>query len=279
MKPLTYFPRPLTTVAPRDLLLLETLPTGTRTKALEIGTGSGSSLLRLANWFGSLHGVDVSTGPIQRLRRQLQQCSAPVRDVELFALDFCDPDAARGLPGRYDLVFSCDTLEHVQLPARFVANVYRALKPGGSAFITYPNENPERAHGITWFEKRCDLERLFLAAGFKQSRIEIQTLRMNRWAEWVFQLGWLWPRYLAKLAVHWNRGKGTIQEPPQTFDQTEFFAAASKLEHVAPAINAYCWIVLKLMSLARPVYEIRVAPDVIWDTQVLIRAVRDDSGS
>ena len=45
-------------------------------------------------------------------------------------------DLSRGRPDereRYDLVFSRMTLEHVRHPARFHANVYRLLRPGGRA--------------------------------------------------------------------------------------------------------------------------------------------------
>ena len=71
MPRLPYFPRPLATVAPRDLLLLESLPIRPTDVALEVGTGSGSSMIRLAGAVAAMHGVDVAEAPIERLRRSL----------------------------------------------------------------------------------------------------------------------------------------------------------------------------------------------------------------
>ena len=71
MPRLTYFSRPLATVAPRDLLLSEHLHPRSTDAALEIGTGSGSSLFRFSEFVQTLHGADVSSGPIERIRRFL----------------------------------------------------------------------------------------------------------------------------------------------------------------------------------------------------------------
>jgi hypothetical protein len=49
---------------------------------------------------------------------------------------------------------------------------------------------------------------------------------------------------------------------------------ASRLEPLAPVINAYCWGVMRLMTLTGPVYEFSQAPEIIWDTEILMRATR-----
>jgi SAM-dependent methyltransferase len=283
MSSLAYFPRPLATLAPRDLLLLERLALRSTDTALEIGTGSGSSLFRLAGSVATLHGVDVAPGPVERIRRVLTGSNkAAFRTTEVFVLDFCEVGAARSLPRRYDVIFSCDTVEHVPDPAAFFVNVYDALEPGGRVFITYPNEHPRHAHGITYFESRLELEQLMCAAGFSSERIEIRTLRMGKLAERVMQMGWLLPRAIAKkawglLTAKRSRhlpGNAHRENAPQTFDETDFFAAADRLEPMAPLINAYCWAVMELMSLAEPVHAELPAPEIIWDTRILIRASR-----
>ena len=282
MKSPSYFARPLATVAPRDLLLLQFLEPKPTDVTLEIGTGSGSSLFRLAEAVAALHSLDISVGTIERLRPFFAKARGPLQSVQLFVADFCQPDAAAHLPTRYDLIFSCDTLEHVADPGAFLANVYRALNPGGRAFLVYPNEHPSHAHGITFFERREMLTELLRKAGFAAAQIEIQTFRMTRGARGVLDLGWRWPRRLGKKALRLVRRQHSSAQPapaggteaPQTFDQTDFFSVANRLEPLAPLINAYCWGLMRLMTWTGPVYRLFPAPEIIWDHQILMRATR-----
>lgn len=274
MNSLAYFPRPLATVAPRDLLLQQCVEFAASHSVLEVGTGSGSSLFRFANAVKAYHGIDISHGPVERLKSAVAQRRKPYKDVQLFALDFCKPDAAGELPGTYDLVFSCDTLEHVENPQAFLDNVYEAVKPGGQAFITYPNEHPSRAHGITYFERREDVSGLLINAGFEPSEIEIETVNMAPFAERVLAVGWRWPQKLAKAVIYRLVAGNKPADAPQTFEQTDFFTLANRLEPLAPAINAYCWLILRAMAATGHVYRMAAAPEEIWDTRILIRAAR-----
>jgi 2-polyprenyl-3-methyl-5-hydroxy-6-metoxy-1,4-benzoquinol methylase len=268
---LAYFPRPLATFAPRDLMLMQMLGVWHGESALEVGTGSGSTMFHLAPRLAQLDGVDISPGPLNRLRRALdQQVDPALRQVNLFQLDFCDPNAADRLPRRYDLVFSCDTLEHVPNPSAFFANTFRALEPGGRLFLTFPNESPQKAHGITAFQYRRELEEAVARAGFARDSITIDRVRMNERADWIAAAGWRWPRRAAKKLLHGFRSRPA----PQTFEQTDFFAASSKLERFAPLINAYCWCLMRLVGTDRQVYLTDPAPENIWDMQLLIRAAR-----
>ena len=274
MRNLAYFPHPLATVAPRDLLLLELLDLRSTDTALEIGTGSGSSFLRFARSVRTMHGADVSSGPIERLRRFLPRFREAGRELDLFVLDFCDPLLPTRTSARYDLIFSCDTIEHVPDPAQFFTNVYRLLKPGGRAFLTFPNERPEIAHGITFFDKRSTVAALLTGAGFQSTRLDIRNVSMTPNAKRVLKAGWQAPRAIGKKA--WTALNGGGNHAPQTFDETAFFSAADRLEPFAPLINAYSWAVLRLMSMAGPVYETSEAGEDIWNTQVLITASRAD---
>ena len=272
MTHLAYFPHPLATVAPRDLLLAEQLQPRQSDTALEIGTGSGSSLIRFSRLVGTMHGADVSKAPIERLRRFLPRFQGAGQKLDLFVLDFCDSTLPTRLTQRYDLIFSCDTVEHVPEPSRFFANVFQLLKPGGRAFVTFPNERPERAHGITFFDGRAAVEALLLNAGFRQEEFDIETVVMRPPAQKILRAGWHAPRAIGKKA--WAALNGSGSAAPQTFDETAFFSAADRLEPLAPVINAYSWAVLQLMSMAGPVYTTAPAGADIWDTQVLIRARR-----
>ena len=287
MKTPAYFSRPLATVAPRDLLLLEHLHPRPSDVALEIGVGSGSTLFRLARHVKAFHSLDISAETVERVRRAVAARPAGLEHTQLLVADFCAPDAPAALPTHYDLIFSCDTLEHVAQPGAFLANVYRALNPGGRLFLAYPNEYPDRAHGITFFERLSTLTDLLRRAGFPPEQTGVDTFRLTPGARRWLDLGWRLPRRFGKKVLRLVRrlrrsaapaenpnGLPPPSEAPQTFDRTDFFAAAHRLEPFAPVINAYCWAVMKLMSRAAPVYEILPAPEVLWDTEVLIRATR-----
>jgi SAM-dependent methyltransferase len=291
MKAPAYFAHPLATVAPRDLLLLQLLNPSRTDTALEIGTGSGSSLFRLSGSVGALHSLDISPGAIARICQFVRRRRTELENAQLFVADFCDPEAPARLPGRYDLIFSCDTLEHVAQPAAFFANLYRALKPAGRIFIAFPNEHPSIAHGITFFERQETLRELLERAGFAPDQIQVNAFRLTPTAERFLDLGWRLPRRLTKRFLRWVKGKIPagenpcpprdcgLQTPanpsePQTFGETDFFRWANRLEPLAPLINAYCWVVLVLMSLAAPVYEVLPAPEVLWNADILIRASR-----
>jgi SAM-dependent methyltransferase len=275
MKAPAYFPRPLATVAPRDLLLLQSLAVRPTDKVLEIGVGTGTSLLQLAGSAAALHGVDICQGPINRLQKTFGRLKRPFSDIRLFVADFTTPTAGSRLPCRYDLIFSCDTLEHVADPRAFLRNVYASLNHSGRAFITYPNEHPSRAHGITFVERRSTLLDMLTEAGFDPASVRIDALGMARIPDTILRLAWYLPRsFLKRMRRALRPRYAGPQGRPQTFDETDFYHLAGRLERAAPLINAYCWGVLQCMNLAGPVYRLRPAQEVIWDTRILIRAWR-----
>ena len=273
MTNLAYFPHPLATVSPRDLMLLELLEPRRTDTALEIGTGSGSSLLRFRQFVRTMHGADVARAPVERLRRFLPRFRESGGALDVFVLDFCDSTLPERVSTRYDLIFSCDTVEHVPHPDRFFANVYQLLKPGGRAFITFPNERPARAHGITFFDGRSTLEALLTCAGFAPDQIDIKKVSMCTGARRILRSSWETPGRAAKRALAAINGRSGLRAP-QTFDETTFFSLAEQFEPLAPILNAYSWVVLQLMSMMGPVFRASRADEEIWDTQVLIRATR-----
>ena len=267
---LPYFPRPLATVAPRDLLLWDFLQLSPSDSVLEIGVGTGSSIIRLAPRVREMHGADVAVGCVQRLSAALGHLNGRVPNAKVFVQDFCDDMLPPPLRERYDVIFSCDTVEHVSRPARFFRNVYQALKPGGRALITFPNEAPARAHGITWFERREALEHAIASAGFEPARIDLAEVRMASAASTVMGIAWKLPRKVCKLLMQLAR-KPPV---PQVFDDTDFFNLSSRFEAIAPAINLYSWAVMRVMSSTGAVYRTEPLPVEIWDRQILLRVSR-----
>lgn len=51
------------------------------------------------------------------------------------AVDFLDESAVAPLEGRFDLVISFDTLEHVRDPRRFCRHLVRAVRPAGHVYV------------------------------------------------------------------------------------------------------------------------------------------------
>ncbi len=75
----------------------------------------------------------------------------------------------------YDSAMATEVLEHVPEPARFMKEVHRVLKPGGTFFFTVPflwplHEVPHDEYRYTPFA----LQRIFKEAGFEE--IEIKAL-------------------------------------------------------------------------------------------------------
>ena len=269
---LPYFARPLATVAPRDLLLFELLELSPPDSLLESGIGTGSSMMRLAPRVSRVHGADVAGGAVERLKGALQRTNGRTRSMEVFVQDFCADDLPEAFHQRYDVVFSCDTVEHVPEPGRFFRNVHRALKPGGRAFITFPNESPERAHGITYFERREKIQELLSDAGFQTSETSLCSVRMAPVPAGVLRLAWRAPRRMGKALLHAVSPRAS--SAPQVFDDTDLYRWSSRLEPLAPLINFYSWLVMSAMARFGPVYRVQPLPERAWDNQILIRSSR-----
>jgi SAM-dependent methyltransferase len=104
-------------------------------QALEIGCGLGE----LATYLGSLSpsrlvAADFSPVAIEKaqanaLRLGLNNIDFVVEDIE--GLNFADET--------FDVVVSCETVEHVPNPEVAVQELARVLKPGGRLFLTTPN--------------------------------------------------------------------------------------------------------------------------------------------
>lgn len=101
------------------------------TAAVDIGCGDGLHLEWLSGYANDVFGSDYN---LTRLRRAAER--APVAG-RLFLADVTAYPAA---DEAFDLVFMNHVLEHVPDDALALAEVYRILRPGGTAVIGVPNE-------------------------------------------------------------------------------------------------------------------------------------------
>jgi SAM-dependent methyltransferase len=112
-------------------------------KVLDIGCGTGTTLLRLAEAVGpdgTVMGVDISEQQLGLARQRIEAAGAPQARVVL-------EDAAtyEFPPGRFDLAFTRFGVMFFADPVAAFSNIRRAMKPGGRlalAVFRPGSENP-----------------------------------------------------------------------------------------------------------------------------------------
>jgi 2-polyprenyl-3-methyl-5-hydroxy-6-metoxy-1,4-benzoquinol methylase len=105
-------------------------------RILEIGCGRGDFTCWLARESGNnaeVYGADFSTTAVHKAHafaksRQLR-ARWLVTDIQCIA----------ALPESFDVIFCCETLEHVPDPRKALAELVRVLRPGGRLFVSTPN--------------------------------------------------------------------------------------------------------------------------------------------
>ncbi len=109
---------------------------------LEVGCGSGDFSLYLAGLNARVTSVDSSSRAIATAQ---EKAKVQRRPVEFLRAD------AQSLPfddSRFDLIYSCECLEHIPSPMTAMNEFYRVLKPSGRLIIT--TENYSNAMLLAW---------------------------------------------------------------------------------------------------------------------------------
>ena len=105
---------------------------GNHLRALDVGCGTGAVLEELTALGFRAEGLDMS--PVAQGFCEKKGLSVRLGDAT--ALPF--PDAS------FDVVTALDVIEHVDQDEKAIEEIYRVLKPGGTAIITVP------AHAYLW---------------------------------------------------------------------------------------------------------------------------------
>ena len=111
---------------------------------LEIGCGRGDFSIFLHNQNANVSGCDFSEAAISIAKEKAKLKNLPIK---FFVAD------AQHLPlqdGLYDIIFSCECLEHIPNPQQALNEMYRILKPKGQAVIT--TENYSNGMIIPWIQ-------------------------------------------------------------------------------------------------------------------------------
>ncbi len=103
-------------------------------RVLELAPGHGYFGLSLLRRFPEAHltGVDISPASIVMSQSIAAEFGEHVVDYRLQDAMCLTDDYQNG----YDVVICGELLEHVPNPERILANVYKALRPGGLAYVT-----------------------------------------------------------------------------------------------------------------------------------------------
>lgn len=102
---------------------------------LEVGCGRGGFTRKLARQGARVTGCDFSWAALGATRSKLASAGAEGQ-ARLAQAD------AQHLPfasERFDVVVSCETIEHVPGVQAALCEMYRVARPGGSLFLTTPN--------------------------------------------------------------------------------------------------------------------------------------------
>jgi 2-polyprenyl-6-hydroxyphenyl methylase / 3-demethylubiquinone-9 3-methyltransferase len=122
---------------------------GPSASVLDVGCGAGFLSNHLAREGFAVTGLDASQDSIDVAARHDATKQAQYLLGDALRLPF--PDAS------FDVVCAMDFLEHVEEPAKAVAEMARVLKPGGTFFFHTFNRNPLAwlviIKGVEWFVK------------------------------------------------------------------------------------------------------------------------------
>lgn len=130
----------------------------TMQKALNLGTGEGDYDRMIAAHCKELIGCDVNEEDLAHARH-LNSDVANLHYEPNNALALSYPTAT------FDLLVSCEVIEHVGQPEKMVQEMARVLRPGGIAIMTFPSrEFPITYDPVNrfwqWFKKPTDKENL-----------------------------------------------------------------------------------------------------------------------
>jgi len=220
----------------RDYLILENLRLGKNLSILEIGCGLGSIIDMVVGKVKEYYGVDIAFEVINYLNLLYKDNDS----VNLYCLDVCKNSSF--LNKKFDVIFSTDTLEHVESPQGYFNFIKKHLKSDGVALITYPNESKDKHHGITWFNYKQDLLEIIDRGGLKvDALVEV---KKTLWHSFIKKFLWKFPKLII------SRQKGS----PQTFEQTEAFKIAKSTGIRTNVFTFYATAVTKLAAIF-PLYR------------------------
>jgi len=239
--------------AARDYLILENLPLiNEELTVLEIGVGTGSTLKKIFSRAKEFCGVDISEETINILKRRHNNDDR----ISFHCLNVCGNIS---LNKKFNIIYSADTLEHIEKPLEFFNFIRKHLDADGIGLITFPNESREKHHGITWFNRKSDL--LKLIDSLDLQIIDFSEVIPTFWHQLIRRFLWDLPKSLVS-----RKRKDFL---PQTFDQTEGFDIFRKNTFKSKLLANYARTVTGLAGIF-PLYKLSEIGEEISNKILLI---------
>ncbi|QDT01667.1 putative methyltransferase YcgJ [Rubripirellula lacrimiformis] len=125
-------------VARKQVLKACEIKPGERIADVGAGTGFYSQLFaKTTGWDGWVYSVDIAPKFLQHIAKR-----ATDDGIENLTTVLGTDVSIRLPPESVDMVFICDTYHHFEQPAKSLASIYRALKPGGRLIMIDFNRIP-----------------------------------------------------------------------------------------------------------------------------------------
>lgn len=113
---------------------------------LDVGCGNGTYMTAFGQAGAAISGLEVNPTLVELAQQTLDSQGVKGSAVLYDGFTFPFSDAS------FDFVFSVSTLEHVSDHRAVLNEMARVLKPGGKAYISYPNRwRPLETHTGIWF--------------------------------------------------------------------------------------------------------------------------------
>uniref|UniRef100_A0A0A1XS60 Ubiquinone biosynthesis O-methyltransferase, mitochondrial n=1 Tax=Zeugodacus cucurbitae TaxID=28588 RepID=A0A0A1XS60_ZEUCU len=169
---------------------------------LEVGCGGGILTEALARQNANVTGVDLGEDVILTAQQHLKEHSPALIERITYKTESIEEHAAK-YTNHYDAVVCSEVLEHIDEKEVFLKDCVKALKPGGSIFITTLNKTvrlwvkgiilgeyvfgvaPKNTHHWRKLIAPEDVKQMLTA-------LNCQTIALNGFAYDVFQKRWRW---------------------------------------------------------------------------------------
>ncbi len=193
---------------------------------IDVGCGDGAHINFCANQGAEVIFIDRDAARLATTEAKVK--ASPAHAYRAIQSD-CDPiDLEAGIG---DVVICTEVLEHVDDPARFVAELVRVARPGGQLVISVPDYRSEKLIGATappeYFQAPNHV-RVFAAGQLRelllQAGLEIESEQwMGAFWGMFLALSWLTAGHDAPLPIdndhpipdHWTRMWKALQEHPE----------------------------------------------------------------